>query len=287
MRHILTIFLAVLFPISAFSQPAEIPLWAQGAPNSNGIATPEESMENGRAGNVSEPKLYSYFLPSAKQPTAAVVVCPGGGYARLAMQHEGHDIAKWLNEQGIAAFVLKYRMPNGHHDVPLSDAQQALRLVRQNAKAWNVDPKKVGIAGFSAGGHLASTAATHFTDSATRPDFAALFYPVVSMAKNVSHGGSRKNLLGENPSTDLVKAYSNALRVTPQTPPTLLFHSDDDKAVPVHNSLEFYAGLKQNGVPAALYIFPTGGHGWGAREAFAYSKEWRGLLMKWLENTLK
>jgi acetyl esterase/lipase len=203
------------------------------------------------------------------------------------MQHEGHDIATWLNEQGIAAFVLKYRMPKGHHEVPLSDAQQALRLVRLNAKKWNIDPTKVGIAGFSAGGHLASTAATHFTDSATRPDFAVLFYPVISMDKNITHGASRSNLLGENPSADLENRYSNARRVTPQTPPTLLLHSDDDKAVPVRNSLDFYAALKQNSVPAAMYIFPVGSHGWGAREAFAYSSEWRGLLLKWLEGTVR
>lgn len=287
MRNIFTAFFAFAFPTLSIAQPAEIPLWTQGAPNSNGITTAEESADGERVGNVSAPTLYDYSLPQSATPTAAIIICPGGGYARLAMQHEGHDIARWLNEQGVAAFVLKYRMPNEHHEVPLSDAQQALRLVRQNAKKWNVDPKKVGIAGFSAGGHLASTAATHFTDSTTRPDFAVLFYPVVSMDKNITHGDSRKNLLGENPSAAMEKQYSNALRVTPQTPPTLLFHSDDDKAVPVRNSLDFYAALKQNNVPSAMYIFPVGGHGWGARETFAYSKEWRGLMKKWLESTLK
>ncbi len=287
MRKTILFIMASTIALLGFAQPAETPLWPQGAPNSNGIATPEENGENGRVGNVSSPTLFCYQLPNAQQPTSAIIICPGGGYARLAMMHEGHEFAKWLNEQGVAAFVLKYRMPNGHHEVPLSDAQQALRMVRQNAKAWNIDPNKVGIAGFSAGGHLASTAATHFTDSITRPDFAVLFYPVVTMDKNVTHGGSRKNLLGENPSAEMEKRYSNEQRVTPQTPPTLLFHSDDDKAVPVRNSVDFYSALKQNKVHAAMYIFPEGGHGWGMREGFAYSKEWRELMKKWLEMNVK
>ncbi len=287
MHKIILATLVATVPLLGLAQPAEIPLWPNGAPNSNGITTPEEKMENERVGNVSEPMMYSYALPKTKQSTAAIVICPGGGYARLAMQHEGHDFAKWLNELGIAAFVLKYRMPNGHHDVPLSDAQQALRMIRQNAKKWNINPDKVGIAGFSAGGHLASTVATHFSDKVTRPDFAVLFYPVVTFDTTFAHVNSRYRLIGKDAPEEMAKMYSNELRVTSQTPPTLLFHSDDDKVVPVRNSVDFYSALKQNKVPAAMYIFPTGGHGWGMREEFAYSKEWRELMRKWLEVTIK
>jgi len=279
------IFIFSLFmagAIAAFSQePIEVAVWAHGAPNSNEITTPEAPMENGRVGNISQPVMYVY-LPQGGAPAAAVIICPGGGYTRLAMIHEGHDFAKWLTANGVAGIVLKYRMPNGHSEVPLSDAQQALRLVRQHSKEWNIAPNKVGIAGFSAGGHLASTAATHFTDSLTRPDFAALFYPVVSMDESIVHSGSRKLLLGDNPAQELVDAYSNERQVTPQTPPVILFLSDDDKTVPPQNSAAFYAALKRHNVPAAMYIFPTGGHGWGMRSTFAYHNSWTALLTTWL-----
>ncbi|MDR1527739.1 MAG: alpha/beta hydrolase [Dysgonamonadaceae bacterium] len=260
----------------------EIPLWPDGAPNTNGLPEEELRMENGRVGNVTHPVLYVY-LPQTTAPTAAVIICPGGGYVRLAMDHEGHEVAQWLNSLGIAGIVLKYRMPNGHSDVPLSDAQQALRMVRQNSRQWNIAPGKIGIAGFSAGGHLASTAATHFTDSITRPDFAILFYPVISMDASISHPGSHQRLLGENPGEALLDKFSNEKQVTPQTPPTALFLSDDDRTVPPRNSSGFYDALKQNNVPAALYIFPTGGHGWGMRPEFKYHNQWKELLIQWLE----
>ncbi|MDR1226184.1 MAG: alpha/beta hydrolase [Prevotellaceae bacterium] len=285
MRNILlTTIMLISFP--AFSQQTlSLPVWPNGAPSSNGITTPEEQMENSRIANVSEAQIFVY-LPKSTTPTSAVIICPGGGYVRLAVEHEGHEFAKWLNQQGIAGIVLKYRMPNECHEVPLSDAQQTLRIVRQNAGKWNIDPNNVGIAGFSAGGHLASTAATHFTDSATRPDFALLFYPVITTDTTFAHVSSRYYLIGKNAPESLAKEYSNELQVTPQTPPTLLFHSDDDKAVPVRNSVDFYAALKKNNVPAAMYIFPSGGHGWGMKEEFEYGKEWKELLKKWLEAIL-
>jgi acetyl esterase/lipase len=227
--------------------------------------------------------LYLYLPPSAT-PTAAVVICPGGGYVRLSMDHEGHEFARWLNSLGLAGIVLKYRMPGGHSDVPLSDAQQALRVIRQNSKEWNIMPDQVGIAGFSAGGHLAATAATHFTDSTTRPDFTILFYPVISADPSISHPGSFSALLGENPGA-LLDKFSNEKQVTPQTPPTVLFLSDDDRTVPPRNSSDFYDALKQNNIPAALYVFPTGGHGWGTNPTFEYHDQWKELLVKWLENT--
>jgi acetyl esterase/lipase len=282
MRRIFIVLLILTFPFSGFSQPAGIPVWPNGAPNSNGITTPEVKMEGGRVADVSEAQMFVY-LPKSVKPTPAVIICPGGGYGRLAMQQEGHEFARWLNEQGIAAIVLKYRMPNGHHDVPLSDVQQTLRTVRWLSPTWNIDSKKIGVVGFSAGGHLASTAATHFVDNATRPDFAVLFYPVVSMDKNITHSGSRQGLLGKKPSPEMVNQYSNELRVTPQTPPTLIFHSDDDEVVSVRNSTDFYAALKQNNIPSSMHIFPTGGHGWGMRKDFAYDKEWKELFVKWLK----
>jgi len=200
------------------------------------------------------------------------------------MIHEGHEVAKWLNTLGYAGIVLKYRMPNGHDNIPLSDAQQALRLVRQNSSEWNIDPKKVGITGFSAGGHLASTVETHFTDSITRPDFAILFYPVVTMNPAITHQGSLNLLLGENPSEEKRNKYSNELHVTPQTPPTILFQCSDDRTVPAGNSIEFYNSLLKNKVPASLYVFPTGGHGWGMNDAFSYKAIWQDLLKKWLHD---
>jgi acetyl esterase/lipase len=279
-RYFLQPIFMLAFPLLALSQPIEIAIRPEGT---NGIASPEEAGESGRVGNVSQPAMYVY-LPkdTLSSPAAAVVICPGGGYTRLAMSHEGHEFARWLNANGVAGIVLKYRMPNGHSEAPLSDAQQALRLIRQNALKWNIAPDKVGVAGFSAGGHLASTAATHFTDSATRPDFALLFYPVVSMDKNVSHYGSRRQLIGENPTPEQERAYSNELWVTPRTPPVALFLSDNDKTVPPRNSTDFYAALKRSNVPAAMYIFPSGGHGWGMNSTFAYHDAWTLLLKSWL-----
>jgi acetyl esterase/lipase len=265
------------------AQPIEVEVWPQGAPTSNGITTPEEGSNTDRVSNVSSPRMYVHLPQSKAQPTAAVVICPGGGYSRLAMDHEGHQLAQWLCEQGVAGVVLKYRMPNGHHEVPLSDAQQALRLVRSHAKAWNIAPNKVGIAGASAGGHLASTALTHFADSASHPSFGILFYPVVSMDSVVSHGGSRKLLLGEKPAAEMGKFYSNEQQVSAQTPPTILVLSDDDKTVLPRNSVDFYAALKRYKVPAAIYIFPTGGHGWGMKPSFAYHEQLKDLLRAWLK----
>lgn len=264
-------------------KPIELKVWPNGAPQSNGLTGPEVEMENGRVGNITDPVLYVYPADKAKNTGAALVICPGGGYVRLAMNHEGHDVAKWLASNGITAAVLKYRMPNGHHDVPLSDASEAIRIMRSRAAEWGVDPQKVGIGGNSAGGHLAATAATHY-DAQTRPDFAVLFYPVISLDPKVSHAGSAKGLLGENADQKMLDLYSNEKQVTPQTPPTILFLSDNDTAVPSMNSIVFYEALKANKVPAAIYIFPKGGHGWGFTPTFRYHDEWKTLLLKWLED---
>ena len=227
----------------------------------------------------------------AQQPIAkkgngmAIVACPGGGYSHLAMAHEGKSMADWFNSQGITYAVLRYRMPNGHNEVPLSDSQQALRIMRQHAQEWNV--KKLGIMGSSAGGHLASTTATHFTDAETRPDFQILFYPVITMDPAYTHMGSHDNLLGKNPSKELEQKYSNELQVTPQIPPAFILHSSDDTVVPVANSVNYYTALVKNKVPASLHTYPVGGHGWGYRDSFPYKRQWTGELEKWLREINK
>lgn len=188
-----TIFFSILLSVATMlsaQNTFELPLWPAGAPNSNGLTGTEEDLEGGRVANVIKPSITVY---KADKPNGmAIIMCPGGGYARLAMNHEGHDMAPWLNAQGITYIVLKYRMPNGHYEVPLSDAEQAIRLVRQHAKEWNIRPDRIGIMGASAGGHLAASLATLYSSNETRPDFQILFYPVISMVPGVTHGGSRQ-----------------------------------------------------------------------------------------------
>ena len=241
-----------------------VPLWDGPAPQGHGAA-PKDI-----------PTL-TVFLPlPTTAPDAAIVICPGGGYAALSIQTEGVNEARWFQQRGVAAFVLKYRLPsNGYrHPVPLLDVQRALRLVRSHAADWNIDPTRTGVMGFSAGGHLASTVDTHFDAGnaaaadpidrlGCRPDFAVLVYPVISMKDGLTHGGSRLNLLGPNPDPALVESLSNDTQVTPQTPPTLLVHADDDHTVPVENSRLMFAALQKAGVPSAFQEYPHGGHGFG------------------------
>lgn len=248
------------------------------------------------------PTLTAYLPAKDKANGTAVVVCPGGGYGALAMGHEGTDIARWLNERGIAAFVLKYRIASKTlsapiHPAPLTDAQRAIRTVRSKAAEWGVDPNKVGIWGFSAGGHLASSAATHFDKGnadasdpidkvSCRPDFAILGYPVISMKVPYTHGGSRNNLLGKNADDKLVESFCNDQAVTKETPPTFLFHTDEDKAVPPMNSILFYAALKKHGVPAELHIYEKGAHGVGLAPLDKFKDKglsaWPDRLNDWL-----
>jgi acetyl esterase/lipase len=229
-----------------------------------------------RISNISRPTL-SVYLPDKSVATGtAVVICPGGGYGINAIQHEGYDVALELNKAGVAAFVLKYRLPSDKTMVdksigPLQDAQQAIKLVRERAAEWSVDPLKIGIAGFSAGGHLASTAGTHFKKvlvdnpkgTSVRPDFMILLYPVISFKEELGHMGSRNNLIGPSPTPEMIQLYSNETQVTAETPQTFLAHAGDDKAVKVENSLRFYEALNNNGVSAELFVYPKGGHGFG------------------------
>ena len=268
----------MLSSILCAQKPIEIKLWPNGAPNENGI---KEQKENGPV-YVAEPTLYVY--PAENPNGMAIIACPGGGYYNLATAHEGHDMAAWFNSQGITYSVLIYRMPNGNNEVPLSDAHQAIRIMLEKSK--DLKFSKLGIMGSSAGGHLASTAATHF-DESTRPDFQILFYPVITMDKRYTHMGSRNNLLGSNPDEKLVELYCNQKQVTPQTPPAFIMHSSDDKTVPVENSINYYMSLVKNGVPASLHTYPIGGHGWGFRDDFIYKRQWTGELEKWLREINK
>jgi len=285
MKTILVTALLIMTTSLCAQKPIELPLWPNGAPNSNELKGDEQEMDNGRVSNIKNPDITVY---RAEHPSGmAVIMCPGGGYARLAMNHEGHDMAPWFNTQGVTYVVLKYRMPNGHREVPFSDVEQAIRLVRQHAAEWNINPAKVGIMGASAGGHLASTLATHYTSKETRPDFQILLYPVITMDANFTHAGSRENLITKNPSADLIAKYSNELQVNAQTPQAFIALSSDDKAVLPQNSINYYLALLKHNVPATMHIYPTGGHGWGFRDNFTYKRQWTDELEKWLRNGVK
>jgi len=280
----------------------EIPLYDPAIPNSR-PAQNREKVDSGagiRPGYymlelVSKPTLTLFLPPRDKANGTAVVICPGGGYHHLAMAHEGVEVARRLNAMGIAAFLLKYRLPSDETMIdkrigPLQDAQRAIQLVRQNAAKWGVNAGRVGIMGFSAGGHLASTAGTHFSRSfidnkdsiSLRPDFMILIYPVISFSDNIGHRGSRDNLLGKNPDTAAIREYSNELQVSPHTPPGFLVHAGDDRTVPVANSLEFYEALQRNGVPSELHVYPHGGHGFGLHNPTT-KDEWPERLKNWLD----
>lgn len=260
-----------------YGQAATIRLWDNAsAPHSNGIATPEEGMDACRPSNISVAELYVYPADAAKATGQGVIICPGGGYAVLAFDYEGYEVAQWLAAHGITAAVLKYRMPNGHPEVPLEDAEQALRLLRGEVPgAEGFTCRKVGILGFSAGGHLAAMASTM---GAVRPDFSVLFYPVITA--HPGHQGSFDNLVGkERRSAETDVRYSLEHRVTEQTPPALLLLSDDDTVVPPVSSTRYYNALKEKGVKASMHIYPTGGHGWGFHDDFRYKAQWQQAVL--------
>ena len=268
----------------------KINLWPEGSIPlhiKNNIQEQAVSTDIVRIGKVQVPQIEVY-LPNKKSATGqAVIVCPGGGYSILAYDWEGTDIAKLLNANGIAAFVLKYRLPDSlsstaPDQVPLMDAKQAMRIAREKAASWNINPNKIGIMGFSAGGHLASTLSTHFEQD-TRPNFSILIYPVISMDKNIAHMGSRNNLIGKHPTDAMIKLYSNELQVSVNTPPTFLIHASDDDGVPVENSLLFYQALIKNKVPAEMHIYPTGGHGFGLANGNKSLESWPSLMIEWMK----
>ena len=265
--------------INAQQNAFDIDLWPNGLPNSNGI---DKTQPYDDAKLNFKPSI-RVFLPDATKATGrAVVCCPGGGYTHLATGHEGYDWAPFFNERGIAFIVLKYRMPHANTDVPISDAKEALKVVRENAQKWGINPQKVGIMGSSAGGHLASTISAH-SDSLTMPAFQILFYPVITLNYPYTHQGSRHCLIGKQATEEIANLYSNEKQVTSQTPPAIMLLSDDDKAVPSQNSVNYYLALKQHGIKATMHIYPSGGHGWGSRENFKYHKEMTSDLSAWLE----
>ena len=262
--------------------PNIVELWPAGPPGAKGNA------------KIDRPTVSIYLPPADKALGTAVVVCPGGGYRNLAIDHEGDQIARWYNSLGIAAFVLKYRLgPKYNHPVQKGDVLRAIRYVRDSAWRFGVRPDRIGVMGFSAGGHLASTAATHFDHGdpeapdridrvSSRPDFAILCYPVISFTTEYTHEGSRTNLLGEDPDPQLVHLLSNEKQVTPETPPTFLFHTSQDTAVPPENSVLFYLALRKAGVPAELHIYERGRHGVGLAWSDRILGSWPDRLADWL-----
>jgi acetyl esterase/lipase len=260
----------------------EIKLYPKEPKESNEIAVDESFQRNDFVINISKPRMYEYIVPKDSANGTAVLICPGGGYSGVSVIKEGLEIAKWFNSLGVSAFVLYYRMPNGHSTVPLKDAQMALNIIRKGAKKWNIDKSKIGIMGFSAGGHLASTVGTHFKSKAQRPAFMILGYPVVTMQKELTHMGSRNNLLGKSPADELVTLYSNELQVTKKTPPTFIFHAKDDKVVPIANSEQLFKSLQDNNVSSEFQMFEKGGHGFGMRVKDIDSSNWPNLLRAWM-----
>jgi acetyl esterase/lipase len=258
-------------------------LWSRGAPGAVGQE------------DADKPTLSIYLPPAERTTGTAVVVCPGGAYRALAMDHEGRQVAEWLNSFGVAAFVLKYRIaPRYHHPAPMMDAQRGVRTVRARAREWGIDPARIGILGFSAGGHLASTAGTYFDAgqpeaddpidrAGSRPDFMVLVYPVISFTTEYTHQGSRNNLLGPSPSAELLHQFSNETQVTPQTPPTFLIHTSGDKGVPAENSVLFYLALRRANVPAEMHIFEEGEHGFGLAPQDPVLSAWPNLCKAWME----
>lgn len=270
-KSILSLFAMLFATATAFAaEPFDINLWPKKAPNSNGIKNDTARVR--------------VFLPDARHATGrAVVICPGGAYHKLALNHEGYDWAPFFNDMGIAAVVLTYRMPHGKREVPFSDAEEAMRLVRRNAKEWHINPDDVGIMGFSAGGHLASTVATRSKGDAA-PNFQILFYPVITMMPGFTHQGSHDNLLGKGNRKKLEREYSNDMQVTRSTPRACILLSDDDTVVQPINGVNYYIECYRHDIPATLHVYPSGGHGYGMNPSFRYHIEMLLDLKAWLRS---
>jgi acetyl esterase/lipase len=300
MKHLWIGFLFLALPAVGLAQTV-IPLYGSDPaeiPNARPVPDSESSDTSGqdhilRVSKVSRPTLTVF--PAARPNGTGIIICPGGGYSILAAGHEGYEVARQLNVFGITAFVLKYRIPSDETMYqkeigPLQDAQRAIQMVRESAANWHIDPARLGIMGFSAGGHLASTAGTHFekpvipeiTGISLRPSFLILVYPVISLRDSIGHRGSRDNLLGKNPSPDTILYYSNERQVTAATPPTMLIHAKDDAVVPVENSILFYEALRRKGVSAEIYLYEHGGHGFGLHNRSS-QVQWIDLVDSWLQ----
>jgi len=279
---LLTLVTVAAGAFAARAQENPIPLWAGRAPGAQG------------SGEGHTPDITPYFPAKDQATGAAVVVCPGGGYGHLALDHEGDQIGRWLSGEGIAAFILRYRhAPDYRHPIPLTDAQRALRTVRARATEWGVDPQRIGILGFSAGGHLTASAGTHFAAGdptaadpiervSSRPDVLVLLYPVITMTDPYTHAGSRRNLLGDTPDPGLVKEMSAELKVSPETPPTFIVQTNEDKAVPAENCVMFYLALRKAKVPAEIHIYEKGSHGFGLAPDDPVLSTWPRHCIDWL-----
>lgn len=281
-------------------QSAVIDIWHGKVPGAIINPSVKQLVDSGdnwiKMRHVINPTLDMYPAPAGKSNGTAVIICPGGAYWGLAISHEGSQVAAWFNSIGVTAFVLKYRLPDNLIMIdtkvaPMQDGQEAIRIVRRHAKEWNINPDKIGIMGFSAGGHLASTLSTHFLEkvydvqdsTSARPDFSLLIYPVITMDSTLTHMGSRINLLGEKPSPDVVKHFSNELQVTAQTPPAFIVHSLDDNAVPVQNSINYALALKKYRIPCELHLYEAGGHGYGMGRTTDTESSWPEACKKWLK----
>jgi acetyl esterase/lipase len=289
---IFALALAIVIHSESQTPPRVIPLWQEGVPGAKPDAGAELSVD-GRVSNVQVPALTYFPAPQGISVGTAVIICPGGGYARLAFDKEGTDVAKRFNTIGVSAFVLKYRLLEYGHPAPLQDVLRAIRVVRSRAAEFGIKADRVGVMGFSAGGHVAAAAATSFDSPAgrtgspldrtsARPDFAALIYPVITMKSPFVHGGSRDNLLGKNPSATLIDEWSVELHVTKNTPPVFLVHTEGDLTVPVENSLMFYQALRNATVPAELHLYAKGPHGFGLAEGLGTTSDWPKRFEEWI-----
>lgn len=301
MKRLPLLFTFVLFTVLGIDVSAQniIDLYNNGpVPNSKPCSIKEtmgtSSSGKGAVSNVIRPTLQVFAAETPNATGTSIIICPGGGYARLAIEHEGYDVAKTLNAMGVTAFVLKNRLPDSSCMVnretgPLMDVQQAIKIVRENAAKWKIDPAKIGVMGFSAGGHLAASSGTHFNDvvisnpknTSLRPDFLVLLYPVISFNDSITHKGSKDNLIGRNPDAGMVHRFSNEELVNAQTPPSFLVHAADDKAVPVANSILFFQALLKNNVRAEMHVYQNGGHGFGLNNKTT-TDQWIERLKSWL-----
>jgi acetyl esterase/lipase len=278
------VVLGLLIAVTSASAADKIILWPEGAPGAKGTE------------DTDRPSLTVYPAPADKATGTAVVICPGGGYQHLAVGHEGEEIGQWLNSLGVTGFVLRYRLAPYQHPSPMLDVQRAIRTVRARATEWGINPAKIGVLGFSAGGHLASTAATHFDDgnslatdaidkTSCRPDFAVLCYPVISLKdETIVHKGSRKNLLGESPTAEQKELLSNDTQVTAKTPPTFLWHTSEDKGVRPDHSVLFFLACLRAGVPAELHVYEKGPHGIGLGKKYPVAGQWSVQCEAWLRD---
>jgi acetyl esterase/lipase len=301
MKRLTSTTILLLTSIMIINAQNVIRLWPSGIPGSvkNESYSEKSTITGGVVSayeKVTDPTI-TIFLPSPEKSTgSAVLICPGGGYGMLSFDHEGFAIARWLNDHGIAGIILKYRLPSDlimkdKSVGPLQDAQEAIRIIRRNAADWKINPRKVGVIGFSAGGHLASTLSTHYNEKvydvkdtiSARPDFSLLIYPVITFNSTFTHMGSRNNLIGNDPSQETINRFSNELQITANTPPAFLVHSADDNAVPVKNSIAYFEGLVKNKIKTEIHIFQSGGHGYGLSVGTGTQSAWPELCINWMK----